>query len=94
MNYQEVKKGEYDYIQVGDWSSSEQKGKGVHHGITGFRIYEPIQWPRQPDLVIESNYTGSFKVPNRHTSMPESVCSKPCPKGQAKVSHTSCVYSF
>lgn len=74
MNFQELKKGEYDYVQVGEWNS------GGH-----FRINKPIQWPRKREMVIQSNYT-EIKVLNKHTPIPESVCSKPCPKGQAKVS--------
>ena len=76
MNFQEMsKKGEYDYVQVGEWSSAS---------VSGFRIYKPIQWPRKREMVIQSNYT-EIKVLNKHTTLPESVCSKPCPKGQAKV---------
>lgn len=73
MNYQELKKGEYDYVQVGEWNSD---GK--------FSVYRPIQWPRERETIIQSNYT-EIKVLNKHTAIPESVCSKPCPKGQAKV---------
>lgn len=73
INYQELKKGEYDYVQVGEWNSD-----------SNLSIYRPIQWPREREMVIQSNYT-EIKVLNKHTSIPESVCSKPCPKGQAKV---------
>lgn len=67
MNFQELKKGEYDYVQVGEWNS------GGH-----FRINKSIQWPLK--LVTPSNGNQSSQL-----SIPESVCSKPCPKGQAKV---------
>lgn len=141
MNFQELKKGEFEYVQVGEWISSDQHtsrraefpnfsvggaketaakpgsgekmmmggmmnngggdgkdnnggGNGgggkdqerkVQESLTGFRIFKTVQWPRKPDLVIASNYTGVFKVPNKHTPIPVSVCSQPCPKGTAKV---------
>lgn len=99
MNYQELKKGEFEYVQVGEWISSDkhtsrrafpvgmgEKERKVQESLTGFRIFKAVQWPRKPDLVIASNYTGAFKVPNKHTPIPVSVCSHQCPKGTAKVS--------
>jgi len=74
MNFQKSKPGEYDYIQVGEWRSDK----------TGsFHIDRDIQWPREREIILQNNFT-EIKVLNKHFSLPESVCSKPCPRGQAK----------
>ena len=74
MNFQELKRGEYDYVQVGQWKSGN---------TSSFHINADIQWPREREIIVQSNFT-EIKVPNRQYALPESVCSKPCPRGQAK----------
>lgn len=77
MNYQERTKGEYDYVQVGEWDSNG-------HFIIN---HDLVQWPREREAVSRSNYTDLRMFTRRNTT-PESICSKPCPKGQAKVSRS------
>lgn len=79
MNYQERSKGEFDYVQVGEWDSNG-------HFIVN---HDLIQWPREREIVTpRSNYTD-LRLYTRRNTLPESICSKPCPKGQAKVSGLS-----
>lgn len=76
MNYQELphKRGEYDYVKVGEWESGEK---------SSFSINQMIQWPREREITLQTNFT-EIKVLNKIFTLPESVCSKPCPRGQAK----------
>lgn len=65
--------GRTEYVQVGSWSFiSDQKT---------FEMFHEMQWPRRRGVPF-------FSYPNGSSTdlIPESVCSKPCPKGQVKVS--------
>lgn len=72
MNLQQVSKSTYEYVHVGSWVSLT--GSNHENGDNDFQVFRPFQWP------VKS------LTANSSSPIPESVCSKPCPKGQAKVS--------
>lgn len=71
MNLQQVSKSSYEYVHVGSWVSLT--GSNHENGDNDFQVFRPFQWPVKS---LTANSTSPI---------PESVCSKPCPKGQAKV---------
>lgn len=72
MNLQQVTQSTYEYVHVGSWVSLT--GTNHENGDNDFQVFRPFQWPLKS------------LTPNSSSPIPDSVCSKPCPKGQAKVS--------
>lgn len=72
--------GRYDIMNFQQEDNGEHRyvhvGSWVSQSNGGrdFELFKPFQWPTN---TIQANSTNPI---------PESVCSKPCPKGQAKVS--------
>ena len=71
----------YDIMNYQRISATEYDYIHVGSWISGgdFKMFRPFQWPF---------------ISDNDTLPPESVCSKPCPKGQAKVCMGFCIYSF
>lgn len=66
----------YEYVQVGEWKSGD-----------GLKMLEPVNWA---DHALIPNSVGTPDSDDDELGPqilpPESVCSRPCPRGHAKVS--------
>jgi hypothetical protein len=65
---------EYEYVHVGSWIS-------LPNGSNEFNVFKSFQWP---DKVLQTTTNTSSSTQSTSLMTPESVCSRPCPRGQAK----------
>lgn len=79
MNLQRTSSSEYQYVHVGSWIS-------LPNGSNEFTVFKPFQWPERSLMTTTTFISGNLSTQTTTTavSIPESVCSRPCPRGQAK----------
>lgn len=82
MNFQKRGSNNYQYVHVGSWIS-------LANGANDFKIFTDIDWPKKtlplpPPSPPGANWTNLTGLVAYNPSIPESVCSRPCPRGQAK----------
>jgi len=67
---------EYEYVHVASWVS-------LANGSNDFTIFKDFVWPEK-SLQTSVTSPNISSTPITSLSIPESVCSRPCPRGQAK----------
>lgn len=84
MNFQRNGSNNYQYVHVGSWES-------LADGAYDFKISPDITWPAKTIQPLPPGFSSSNNKSYYNNSLvpynpliPESVCSRPCPRGQAK----------
>ena len=65
-----------EYVHVGSW-------RFMSNDVKSSEMFRTLQWPQYMN-------SYGFNRSDKSVAIPESVCSKPCPRGQAKVSASCC----
>ena len=76
MNFQQTSEFDFKYVHVGSWSSHIPTSAEADFRKPKLKTFRPLRWPQAS---FSSSSNSSL------LSVPESVCSKPCAKGEKKV---------